>query len=79
MIRVNTSNLANLPDESIDTISSKAKTGVYYGYAQVLPPKEGNELSEEDLKVHPMAMSLGWNPFYKNERMTAVRWTFYAS
>ncbi|KAK7470898.1 riboflavin kinase [Stygiomarasmius scandens] len=62
---------ANLPDESIDTISSKAKTGVYYGYAQVLPPKEGNELSEEDLKVHPMAMSLGWNPFYKNERMTA--------
>jgi riboflavin kinase len=27
----------------------------------------------DDLKVFPMAMSLGWNPFYKNERLTAVR------
>ena len=27
---------ANLPDESITPLSSVAKTGVYYGYAQVL-------------------------------------------
>jgi len=30
-------------------------------------------LCDEDSKVLPMVMSLGWNPFYKNERMTAVR------
>ncbi|KAJ7937280.1 hypothetical protein B0H13DRAFT_1588556 [Mycena leptocephala] len=50
---------ANLPDESITPISSVAKTGVYYGYAQ------------DDIRVHPMVMSLGWNPFYKNEILTA--------
>lgn len=65
---------ANLPDESITPISTVAKTGVYYGYAQVLPPRNGNsELCPEDYKVLPMVMSLGWNPFYKNEQLTAVR------
>ncbi|KAJ7507519.1 hypothetical protein B0H11DRAFT_2153194 [Mycena galericulata] len=50
---------ANLPDESITPISSVVKQGVYYGYAQ------------EDVRVLPMVMSLGWNPFYKNEILTA--------
>ncbi|GLB33567.1 putative riboflavin kinase [Lyophyllum shimeji] len=63
---------ANLPDESITPISTVAKTGVYYGYAQVIPPKDGeSRLRSEDTKVFPMVMSLGWNPFYKNERLTA--------
>ncbi|KAF9045999.1 riboflavin kinase [Hymenopellis radicata] len=59
---------ANLPDESIEPISSVCKPGVYYGYAQVCP---ADGLSEDDVKVYPMAMSLGWNPYYKNERLTA--------
>ncbi|EIW61873.1 riboflavin kinase [Trametes versicolor FP-101664 SS1] len=63
---------ANLPDESIAPMSSVTDTGVYYGYAQVSREKDGKViLSEEDGKVLPMVMSLGWNPFYKNERMTA--------
>ncbi|KAJ3509269.1 hypothetical protein NLJ89_g5313 [Agrocybe chaxingu] len=63
---------ANLPDESITPISSVAKTGVYYGYAQVIPPAEHPEgFRLKDLKVLPMVMSLGWNPFYKNEKLTA--------
>ncbi|KAF8211370.1 hypothetical protein K438DRAFT_1807192 [Mycena galopus ATCC 62051] len=63
---------ANLPDECITPISSVAKTGVYFGYAQVLPPKDGKtELCTDDIRVLPMVMSLGWNPFYKNERLTA--------
>ncbi|KAJ7283846.1 hypothetical protein C8J57DRAFT_1293770 [Mycena rebaudengoi] len=63
---------ANLPDDSITPISNVAKTGVYYGYAQVFPPKNGTtELCEEDIRVHSMVMSLGWNPFYKNEVLTA--------
>ncbi|KAJ7591283.1 riboflavin kinase [Mycena floridula] len=63
---------ANLPDESIQAMSSVAKPGVYYGYAQVIPPNEGkSDFSSNDLGVLPMVMSLGWNPFYKNERLTA--------
>lgn len=61
---------ANLPDESITPLSTSVKTGVYYGYAQVIPPKD--KWPPGDTKVLPMAMSLGWNPFYKNERLTAV-------
>jgi len=60
---------ANLPDESILPLSTAAKTGVYYGFAQVLPPRDVDV--PEDIKVLPMVMSLGWNPFYKNERLTA--------
>jgi len=63
---------ANLPDESITPLSSVAKTGVYYGFAQVIPPHERLEdFRSEDLKVLPMVMSLGWNPFYKNKILTA--------
>lgn len=66
--------LANLPDESITHMASIAKPGVYYGYARVYPVNERpSELPTEDLVVLPMVMSLGWNPFYKNQRMTAVR------
>ena len=58
--------IANLPDESITPMSSVCKPGVYFGYTQVYG------LSGQEGKVHPMVMSLGWNPFYKNERLTAV-------
>ncbi|KAF9040627.1 riboflavin kinase [Panaeolus papilionaceus] len=62
---------ANLPDESITPISTVAQTGVYYGFAQVIPPEGVEGFKKDDLEVLPMVMSLGWNPFYKNERMTA--------
>ncbi|KAI9001267.1 riboflavin kinase [Trametes punicea] len=63
---------ANLPDESITPMSSVTDTGVYFGYAQVSREKDGKViLPEEDGGVLPMVMSLGWNPFYKNQKMTA--------
>ncbi|KIM67870.1 hypothetical protein SCLCIDRAFT_107040 [Scleroderma citrinum Foug A] len=63
---------ANLPDESLPDMADKVEPGVYYGYAQVLPSQENeSKLRPEDHQVWPMAMSLGWNPFYKNERMSA--------
>ena len=56
-------------------MSSVTRTGVYYGYAQVSSEKDGQVvLDAADSQVFPMVMSLGWNPFYKNERMTAVWW-----
>ena len=65
--------IANLPDESIAPMSSVTQTGVYFGYAQVIREKGDQvELSEEEGKVYPMVMSLGWNPFYKNKQLTAV-------
>lgn len=30
-------------------------------------------LSDEDGQVWPMVMSVGWNPYFKNEKITAVR------
>ncbi|KAG0702359.1 riboflavin kinase [Suillus ampliporus] len=62
---------ANLPDESLPPMINAAKPGVYYGYAQVTPPDGTSSLSDRDTCVLPMVMSFGWNPFYKNERMTA--------
>ncbi|KAI0316988.1 riboflavin kinase [Amylostereum chailletii] len=56
---------ANLPDESITPMSHVCEPGVYYGYAQIAG------MDHVDSSVHPMVMSLGWNPFYKNERLTA--------
>jgi riboflavin kinase len=53
-------------------MSSVTKTGVYYGFAQVTPPRgKESTMRAEDSQVLPMVMSLGWNPFYKNERLTA--------
>lgn len=65
---------ANLPDEAIRPLSAATTTGVYYGFAQVRPSRPGESSSnmcEDDCGVYPMAMSLGWNPFYKNERLSA--------
>lgn len=42
-------NQVNLPDESIAAMSTVAKTGVYYGSAQMLPPKDVNESQMESI------------------------------
>jgi riboflavin kinase len=64
--------------------------GVYFGYAQVSARRSDDQvdgpssgtLDEGQTQVYPMVMSLGWNPFYKNKKLTAVRRTtipFYPS
>lgn len=71
--RLKREDLANLPDEATEAMTVVAKTGVYYGYAQVIPPAERmGEFEKGELAVLPMVMSLGWNPFYDNKKMTAV-------
>ncbi|KAF5393801.1 hypothetical protein D9757_000248 [Collybiopsis confluens] len=75
---------ANFPEDNSDVekMVGKVETGVYYGWARVIPTSDQvengdaahspqNRLSEFDTRVHPMVMSLGWNPFYKNEKLTA--------
>ena len=52
---------ANLPTDAYDELLSKIPTGVYYGFASV---NKG--------PIYKMAMSIGWNPFFKNEKKTIV-------
>ncbi|CAO3656267.1 unnamed protein product [Mucor hiemalis] len=53
---------ANLSDEAINALASGLETGVYYGWTQI------GELGSQ---VYPMVMSLGWNPYFKNEKRSA--------
>ena len=54
--------LANFPEDVVEKLPSDIQTGVYYGWAQV---DEGD--------VHKMVMSIGWNPYYKNDKKSMVR------
>jgi riboflavin kinase len=70
---------ANLPDDALEPMTSTVKTGIYFGFAQVHPECPNgcaSDLSSDELQVWPMVMSIGWNPFYKNEKLTAVRIVF---
>ncbi|EJT97679.1 riboflavin kinase [Dacryopinax primogenitus] len=64
---------ANLPDDAIELMASKCQHGIYYGYARVHQPPHGKpgDLEETEIEVYPMVMSLGNNPYYNNEKMTA--------
>ncbi|KAJ2584499.1 riboflavin kinase [Coemansia sp. RSA 1836] len=52
---------ANLPEEAVQRALADIAIGVYYGWAQVVDQNGGGP-------VLPMVMSLGWNPFFKNEK-----------
>ncbi|KAJ1509466.1 riboflavin kinase [Coelomomyces lativittatus] len=60
---------ANFPEHVSETIAEQvsSKSGIYFGWASV------NVKKEEDLmnNVYPMVMSLGWNPFFKNQKRSA--------
>jgi len=54
--------LANLPQDVADSAAFVLDTGVYYGWARACHTDT----------VYPMVMSYGWNPYYKNEKRSAV-------
>ncbi len=54
--------IANLPIEKYEHLLEKFPVGVYFGWACV-----------NNSMVFPMAMSVGWNPFFKNTKKTIVR------
>jgi FAD synthase len=51
---------ANLPESEVDRLPSSFATGIYFGWARLAAT------------TYPMVMSIGWNPFYKNIKKTAV-------
>lgn len=48
---------ANFPENVIDTLPDDISTGVYFGYGAV-----------DSGPVYKMVMSIGWNPYYQNEK-----------
>jgi riboflavin kinase len=54
---------ANFSQEVVDLLSGEVGTGIYFGWATV---------ATSPGIVYPMVMSVGWNPFYKNEKKSAV-------
>lgn len=49
---------ANLQEDVAESLANDLGTGIYYGWAAV------------DKQVYKMVASVGWNPFYKNEKKT---------
>jgi len=47
---------ANLPESVVSDLPKDLSTGIYYGWASL----HG--------EVHKMVASIGWNPYYKNEK-----------
>ncbi|XP_011496944.1 PREDICTED: riboflavin kinase isoform X2 [Ceratosolen solmsi marchali] len=47
---------ANLSEEIVETLPIEFETGIYFGWACL------------ERKIYKMVMSIGWNPFYKNEK-----------
>lgn len=52
---------ANLDDYVVTSLPKYLPTGVYYGWVQV-----------DKGPVYGMVTSIGWNPFYKNEKKSMV-------
>lgn len=47
---------ANFPQPVVDQLPNEVGTGTYFGFAAV-----------DDSPVYKMVMSIGWNPYFKNE------------
>lgn len=48
---------ANFAEDVIEKLPPEIETGVYFGYASI-----------NNSPVYKMVMSVGWNPFYKNQK-----------
>lgn len=54
---------ANLPDSALEPYLATLTTGIYFGFASI------HTAGTTPPTVYPMVMSLGWNPFYDNNRV----------
>ncbi|KAI9297535.1 riboflavin kinase [Neoconidiobolus thromboides FSU 785] len=63
---------ANYPQDYVDSASlDELSPGIYYGYSKVYSNQDDNEKQTGEDEILPMVMSLGYNPFYKNEKLSA--------
>lgn len=52
---------ANFPEHVVEQLPEEITTGIYFGWARV-----------DNGPTFKMVMSIGWNPYYKNERKSMV-------
>jgi len=52
---------ANFSEDVVQDMPAEISTGIYFGFAKV-----------DNGEVHKMVMSVGWNPFYHNEKKSMV-------
>ncbi|KAK9837087.1 hypothetical protein WJX81_001891 [Elliptochloris bilobata] len=64
---------ANLDSESLQGTLAEMVTGIFSAWASVGPARPDGSLTP----VYECAMSIGWNPFYKNEKKTAEPWLLH--
>jgi len=50
---------ANFPDDVVDGLPKEIETGIFFGWAKV-----------DASPIHPMVVSIGWNPYYNNTKKT---------
>ena len=55
---------ANLPQQVADQCSATLANGIYFGWASISHPSFLD-------RMFPMVMSLGWNPYFRNEKRSA--------
>ncbi|KAI8870527.1 riboflavin kinase [Ramicandelaber brevisporus] len=60
---------ANIDEKAVNDVFKAETAGVYFGWAQLLRKDSGAEPKQAE-EVVPFVMSLGWNPYYQNERRT---------
>ncbi|PVV04738.1 hypothetical protein BB560_000750 [Smittium megazygosporum] len=51
---------ANLTEQVVNAALNSAPVGIYFGVSRI----------EKEKKVRPMVMSLGWNPYFRNEKLS---------
>lgn len=53
---------ANISMDDLGDLGEKMSTGIYYGHAKLI----GEQFRHRP--IYPTVVSVGWNPFYKNEK-----------
>ena len=73
---------ANYSEEIVDAMPEEFQSGIYYCWAQIVYTNQQPEVEKEDpeifpenptitqkhTKILPAVMSVGWNPYYNNEK-----------
>ena len=53
--------IANIEEEVVESLPEGLITGIYHGFAAV-----------DNGTIHDMVMSIGWNPYYQNQKKSMV-------
>ena len=59
---------ANYSEEIVNNLPGSFETGIYYCWAQIVEDREETDAPKKFSQVYPAVMSIGWNPYYNNEK-----------